>query len=229
MAWPPLLETRAHALAYQLLYAGRGAPSLQDVATLTSSAPSILVMMRAYIMQNKGYMTLLDGILGANHQVLVAFHENFLSNLSHIIMTVDDEFGINVSSFLPLRLHHTHLAMGIFLQDTLNYGAHAKKPTLNELINLVCRRQWTLLPPLPSHYLDTELLASLAPNEGTTSLKRTLLEGDNGGKVENSQPVPHLANHFKAYGQPLHTLTHNNANNLPKSSNGEELCLSFHL
>jgi hypothetical protein len=41
--------------------------------------------------------------------------------------------------------------------------------------------------------------------------------------------VPHLANHFKAYGQPFHTLTQNNANNLPKSSNGEELCLSFHL
>jgi hypothetical protein len=118
---------------------GRRAPSLQDVATLTSSAPSIPVMMMAYIMQNKGYATLLDGILGANHQVSVAFHENFLSNLSHIIMTIDDKFGINVSSFLPLMLHHTHLDMGIFLQDTLNYGAHAKKPTLNELINLVCR------------------------------------------------------------------------------------------
>jgi hypothetical protein len=144
------IKTRARASTYQLLYGGGGAPSLQDVTSLTSSAPTFPATTMAYIMQNKGYVTLLDGVLGVNHRVSGSFCTNFLPNLSHIILTVDEEFGSNVSAFLLLMLHHMQLAIGIFLQDALSMSANADEPDLNELINLVCRQQWSLLPPLPS-------------------------------------------------------------------------------
>jgi hypothetical protein len=80
-------------------------------------------------------------------------------------------------------------------------------------------------------YLDNESSTYSVPPDGSTSTKRCNPEGDNGSAVKNpeSQQVPHLVKHFKAYGQPLHTLTQNNADNLPKTSGGKELCLSFHL
>lgn len=220
-------ETRARASAYQLLYGGGGAPTLQDVAALTASSPSIPATTMAYLMQNKAYATLLEGVLGVNHRVAVSYRTNFLPNLQQIVLAVDDQFGAKVPAFLPLMLRHTQLAMAIYLQDALETGPHAAEPDFNELCVLVRRRQWTLLPPLPPRYLEVDDTPTFTADDDTSTKKRTL--GDNGGEAPNNAKVPKLVDRFAAYDKPLRTLTTNNAANLPKSADGEDLCLSFHL
>lgn len=223
-------ETRARASAYQLLYGGGGAPSLQDVAALTSSSPSIPPTTMAYLMQNKGYATLLDGILGTDHRVSVSFRTNFLPNLQQVVLAVDDQFGTKVPSFLPLMLRHTQLVMGIYFQDAIELGTAATEPDFNELCNLVRKRQWTLLPTMPPRYLELADPTPAQPSDVSRDgdSKRTK-SGDNGGLDINPRKVPRLVDRFEAYDKPLRTLTTNNATNLPKTSSGEDLCLSFHL
>lgn len=223
-------ETRARASAYQLLYGGGGAPSLQDVAALTASSPCIPPTTMAYLMQNKGYATLLDGVLGVDHRVSVLFRDNFLPNLQQVVLAVDDQFGVKVPSFLPLMLRHTQLEVGIYLQNALEQGTAADEPNFNELCNLIRRRQWPLLPTMPPRYLaadDSIPTAASDTNDGGGGGKRK--SGENGGEVVNPRKVHRLADRFDQYEKPLRTLTTNNANNLPKTNGGEDLCLSFHL
>lgn len=224
-------DSRARAHTYTMLYSGLGAPQLQDIVAVTKSTPNIPTTTLGYMTQSKGYATLLDGVLGTEHRVAQSFRDVFLKNLATSVLSIDDEFGHNVSAIIPLLLRYVQLEMAIWMQDAIILGANATEPKFHGLIDLIRKRQFGQLPTLPSRYLEeVPDTGSGTPPGGDDGKKRN--RGDENSKPEansSANQVPRLVKRFKAHGQPLKVLTTNNDANIPKADDGGDLCMSFHL
>ena len=227
------MSARGRAATFAVLQGAEAAPDLAEIRELTTAAPYMVQTLTKSLYVYKGYSVLLDIVLGIPHRVSTHFRDSFVPAYERKLMDIEGQFSPSeLPAYIPLFLRHTQLEMMSYFNDAALEGANAALPDVEDLIRIITRRRWTILPTLPAGLFAPRASPAPAP---TPSPPRG--SGGSGGAptgtpstpVTNTTPVTALIQRWGNHTGTLRSVTGSSATK-PRTDDGSaELCLSYHL
>jgi hypothetical protein len=142
---------RARTVTYSHLHGGHVAPSLDQIREIVTGAQQMAHTLVALERCYQGYSTFLDLMIGQDHRTALHFRE-FLRTF-HLKQELEDEFGSELHTVLPLFQRQTELTMIRHFNDATLHGALAPLPRIMDLVDIIQFKKWTQLIPIPPRYL----------------------------------------------------------------------------
>jgi hypothetical protein len=92
-------------VVYGLLHGGQVVPTLNQLTAIVSGVLQMSRMLIALERNYQGYSTLIDVLLGVNHWMALHF-QSFATQFQLLKMEVEEQFGQDIHTVLPLFQHH---------------------------------------------------------------------------------------------------------------------------
>jgi hypothetical protein len=119
---------RTRTVTYSHLHRGHVAPSLDQIREIVTGAPQMAHTLTALERCYQGYYsTFLDVLIGQDHRSALHFQE-FVETFQGLKQELEEEFGSQLHTVLPLFQRHTQLTMIRHLNDATFRGALAPCP-----------------------------------------------------------------------------------------------------
>lgn len=218
-------KIQAMAVAFDRVMDGELTPTVTEHILLTSTEvrfPDRDWTAREMI---RATSVVLDVVQGVRHPHARAFQEFADKGYEKIITAINNMAAADRAKYgnvHPCILREVQYGMVLYFQELLA-GSDPDLPRYNDIVNLVKRRRFDQLQPLPHKYVD----APKGKSQPGGDLLGGPKKGDKlGARVDNSEPTDrNWQTLYQNSGKKLATL----APRSPKDDEGEQCCLSYHL